>query len=295
MASNNIIKYKTWDQEFFEEVYEDTLTYKDEMLNKVQVGRADLHYFFREAQDWITLNVFDLKKDDYTKISENFKYAMQVAYGHIKSVESLGKSIKLWVGNKQVTLVNESKSHSYVTTLMNLYPYAIICRCKVVLDLILKNQEDPGPFFHTTSFTTHPSYPLYYLDKSLHKMTDDVIEKQLVKVNNNAKTYFEGDKEWSHWYKEVYLPLSELRHQFYIGTEVGFNKKLQIALDKNRIFYDSERDDNCRDTKAWFPMEIIAYASRAYDKGWKITVKDSRLPMFLIEGKCKVENLESIH
>jgi len=270
MATNNIINYKTWNEAYFKEVYEDTLDYKDEMLNKVQVVRADLYYFFREAQDWITLSIFDYKKDYYTKMSENLKYAMQASYGHIKSIEKLGEPVKLWVGNKQVTLVNESKSHSYVTTLMILYPYAIICRCKVVLDLILLNQNDPGSFFHTASFSEHPSYPLYYLEKSLHEISDQVIEKQLTKVNDNAKAYFDENREWGRWYKEVYLPLSELRHQFYIGTEVNFNKKLQIALDKNRTFYDSEKDDNCRNTKAWFPMEIIAYARVLMTKDGKL-------------------------
>ena len=71
----------------------------------------------------------------------------------------------------------------------------------------------------------------------------------------------------------------------------NFNTQLQITLDKNRAYFDNKENNRFREMENWLPWDIIAYACRAYDKGWKITVEDSRLPMFLVEGKCNVTTL----
>jgi len=110
-------------------------------------------------------------------------------------------------------------------------------------------------------------------------------------IKENAAEEYKNSKEFSGWYSEYLMPLADLREAFHLGTEESFNTALKTVLDKNRAYFDSEEDGRFRDDKNWYPWDVISYACRAYDKGWKITVEDSRLPMFLVEGKCIVENL----
>ena len=137
----------------------------------------------------------------------------------------------------------------------------------------------------------HFTYSVYMLEQSYKLISEESLKKILDEIDTKAAKEYKNSKEFRGWYSKCLVPLNKLRETFYLGTEEEFNIQLKIALDKDRVHHDSESFDRVRDRKTWYPWDIIAYACRAHDKGWKITVEDSRLPMFLVEGKCNVTTL----
>lgn len=287
----NKIDFKNWNQEIFGDKLSRNFTgFKEQMIEVAQGKAKRLHSLFERSKLWFTLKYVE-DKTSREELTTYFRYAMQSVYGHILTEEHINQDQEIWVADKKVQLKKiEKGSDASVYKLMDFFFIASICRCEKVIEAILR-QQDSGPFFHNINYSKSYHYPYYYLEKSLHRIDDSVIERQLNSMNTSAENFFKDDKEWNDWYHAVYIPVSELRKAFYLGNETSFNEKLQIALDKDRAFNDDEKGRHA-DPDEWIPWEIIAFACRAHDKGWEITVEDSRLLKFLIEGKCNVTSLE---
>jgi hypothetical protein len=287
----NIIDFKNWNQDMFEEDYDDHFDdFENAMTSLAQEDGSSLYNLYDSCKQWITLKIIknEFAPEEFTKY---FRYAMQGVYGHIVTEEHIGELQKIWVADKFVEVKKDEQGNdTSVDKLVDFNFIASICRCEKVVEAIFR-QQDPGPFFHNPNYAKSYFYPYYYLEKSMHKIDDSIIERQLNSMNTSAEGYYKDDEEWNDWYYAIYIPVSELRYAFFLGNETSFNEKLQEALHKDRAFNDTpegrfENPDN------WFPWEIISLACRAFDKGWKITVEDSRLPKFIIEGKCNVTSLE---
>ena len=63
-----------------------------------------------------------------------------------------------------------------------------------------------------------------------------------------------------------------------------------MALDKGRAFSDDSRG-RYANSDYWIPWDIIEFVSIPYDRGWRVTVEDSRLLNFIVEEKCNVTGL----
>ncbi|PTX63137.1 immunity protein 49 of polymorphic toxin system [Kordia periserrulae] len=286
----NTLEFNNWDENSFKDDYDKNFNgFKEKMLNAAKSNPNTSHSLFKRAILWFAIKYVH-NESSFEELSYYMKLAMQAAYAHIQTEVNLGTTQELWIDNEKVSLQKTSSTHkTNVATLMEINDITCICRCEKVKEAIFR-QTDPGPFFHNVNLARSYHYPYYYLEKSLHKIDDAVIQRQLDKMDKSAEDFFKDDDEWNDWYEAIYLPLSALRNAFYLGNEASFNEKLQIALDKDRAFNDDAKGRYANPDN-WIPWEINAFACRAHDKGWNITVNDSRLLMFLVEGKCNVENL----
>lgn len=286
----NIIDFKNWNQELFEEDYNDHFDdFKNAMIELAQKDGDSLYNLYDSCKQWLILKIIK-NEASHEELSMYFRYAMQGIYGHIVTEEHMRQDQEIWVADKKVSLKKERQSSgTTVNKLMDFFFITSICRCEKVLDAILR-QAATGPFFHNPNLSKSYHYPYFFLEKSLHKIDNSIIERQLNSMNASAEDFFKDDEEWNDWYHAIYIPLSELRKAFYLGNETSFNEKLKLALDKDRAFNDDAKGRYANPDN-WFSWEIIAFACRAYDKGWNITVEDSRLPIFLIEGKCNITDL----
>lgn len=286
----NRIDFKNWDQEIFEYKLSRNFTgFKEQFIEVVQGNATRLHNLFVRNKLWFTLKYVE-DKTSLEELKTFFRHAMQSSYGHIVTEENINKDQEIWVADKKVSLKKERQGQdASVDKLMDFFFIASICRCEKVLEAILR-QVASGPFFHNPNVSKSYHYPYFFLEKSLHKIDDAIIERQLNSMNTSAEGFFKGDDEWNDWYHAIYIPVSELRNAFYLGDETSFNEKLQVALDKDRAFNDDVKGRYANPDN-WFSWETIAFACRAHDKGWNITVEDSRLPKFLIEGECIITSL----
>ncbi|MCH2193513.1 immunity 49 family protein [Kordia sp.] len=286
----NTIDFKNWDQGIFEyKLSRNFEGFRDQFIEVVQGNATRLHNLFARNKLWFTLKYVE-NELSLKELTTYFRHAMQSSYAHIITEENITKDQEVWVADKKVLLKKSAKGQdTSVDKLMDFFFIASICRCKKVIEAVLR-QTDPGPFFHNVNLSKSYHYPYYYLEKSLHKIDETIIERQLESMNMKAEGFFKHDDEWNDWYHAIYIPLSELRKAFYLRDEASFNEKLQAALDKDRAFNDDEKGRYANPDN-WLPWEIISFACRAFDKGWNITVEDSRLPVFLVEGKCIITNL----
>ena len=286
----NIINFKNWDQEFFDEDYDRVTENRISKMITISQNRADrMPFLFKAAKKWVILKFL---KDPNFEIKTYFKSALQGAYGHIKLAESNGASLSLWIGDKKVDLTHEEGLKGDVSNLYEYLKFAYVTRCKelenIIFDIFEKNEKS---FFSNDNMIGHFTYPIYFLERSHSWLNSDKIKELLSDIDLYAANEYKNDKEFGGWYSECLVPLNKLREALFFGNEENFNIQLKITLDKNRAYFDNKEDNRFRDMKNWLPWDIIAYACRAYDKGWKITVEDSRLPMFLVEGKCNVTTL----
>ena len=252
----NKIDFKNWNQEIFGDKLSRNFTgFKEQMIEVAQGKAKRLHSLFERSKLWFTLKYVE-DKTSRKELTTYLRYAMQSVYGHIVTEEHINQDQEIWVADKKVQLKKiEKGSDASVYKLMDFFFIASICRCEKVIEAILR-QQDPGPFFHNVNYSKSYHYPYYYLEKSLHRIDDSIIERQLNSMNTSAKNFFKDDKEWNDWYHAVYIPVSELRKAFYLGNETSFNEKLQIALDKNRAFNDDEKGRHA-DPDEWIPWEIM--------------------------------------
>ncbi|MEM6721430.1 MAG: immunity 49 family protein [Bacteroidota bacterium] len=286
----NIINFKNWDQELFEEEYEDNFDdFEDDMIAMAQEDGSSLYDLYDSCKQWIILKIIK-NEASHEELTRYFRYAMQSLYGHIVTLEHLGEEQEIWVADKKVHIKKEtSVSYKSVDTLIDFLNITAICRCKEALEAIFR-QDGTGPFLDNPNAVKSYYYDYYFLERSLDKVDNAIIQRELEIGNQKAEKFYKNDAEFKEWYPAIYIPLSELKHEFFLGDEASFNEKLQIALNKNRSYYDDPKG-RYANLENWIPWELIAFACRAYDKGWNITVEDSRLPKFLIEGKCNVGSL----
>ncbi|WP_298511800.1 immunity 49 family protein [uncultured Kordia sp.] len=287
----NKIDFKNWDQEIFEYKLSKNFTgFKEKFIGVVQGNATRLHNLFIRNRLWFTLKYIE-DKTSIEELKNYFRHAMQSIYGHIITEEHIGESQEIWVADKKVQLKKERRgSDTSIDTLINFFNFASICRCEKAIEAIFR-QDGTGPFLDNPNSVKSYYYEYFFLERSLHKIDESIIKRELDIGNKKAEKFYEGEDEWKDWYQGIYIPLSELKYAFFLGDETSFNEKLQIALDKDRAFSDDSKG-RCSNSDYWIPWDIIALACRAHDKGWKITVEDSRLLTFLIEGKCNVSNLE---
>lgn len=287
----NKIDFKNWDQESFEDNLSRNFTgFKEQMIEVAQGKAKRLHSLFERSKLWFTLKYVE-DKTSMEEFTTYFRYAMQSIYGHIVTEEQINQDQEIWVADKKVQLKKDRRgSDASIDNLINFFNFATICRCEKVIEAIFR-QDGSGPFLENPNVAKSYYYEYYYLERSLHTIDESIIKRELDIGDKKAEKFYENDDEWHDWYQAIYIPLSELKHAFFLGDEIVFNDKLQAALDKDRAFNDDPKG-RYSNPDNWIPWTLISFACRAHDKGWKITVDDSRLPMFLIEGMCNVANLE---
>ncbi|MBL6445147.1 immunity 49 family protein [Fulvivirga sp. 29W222] len=282
----NQIEFKNFDQEFFEEEYEHILLLVSQSIEWLVEGDSEgLHRLFKFGMQQITLKIVN-GETDRTELSRCFKLAMQGIYGHIKSLDNNGELTKLWVADQEVQLTNTGAGYDSVFELASAYTYASICRCSDVIDLIF-NLPESSKFLNYGEHDNHPVYKLYQLFKS-----EPDIDKELFNdYIENSRGKYGGDPELKNYVSLIDEPRQKLLEQYYFGDSSSFNKQLKEALEKDKQYRDTTEGNRFRDVDGWLPWGLISFACRAHDKGWEITVEDSRLPMYLVKGECKVESL----
>ncbi|MFK7748316.1 MAG: Imm49 family immunity protein [Kordia sp.] len=287
----NKLVFNNWDEESFKNDYDNNfIDFENQMMKVAKTNPKTSHSLFACAILWFALKYIDKKEASSDELVNYMKLAMQGAYAHILTEMNLGKSQEVWIDQELVTLEKEASTHKTdVATLVDIYDIACICRCEKVKKIII-NQIDPGPFFHNSNLSKSYYYSLYYLEKTDSKNNTNLVQKQFEEVRTKAAAVYENDNEWKKWYEKYLLPTIKLREVLMIGNEVDFNIQLQEVLNKDRELKDVS--PKVMNPNNWIPWEINSLACRAHDKGWKITVEDSRLLKFLVEGKCNVTSLE---
>lgn len=282
----NMLDFKNFDEEFFEEEYEDMSSLVEETLEYAQEDGSALYDMFKYEIRWITLKIAngELDRDE---LRGYFKLAMQGIYGHIKAIDNRGEPAKLTVVDKEVELSYSGSSFADVFTIMDGFTYAVVCRNQQVLDLIF-SLEDRSPLLGEGRHRYHPVYHQYVLFKNEKEVTEQEIEDFI----KSAERYEANDSEVDEYYGLIDHPRRKLLREYFLGDAESFNDQLADSLYKHQEYYDSLEDNRFRSVDDWLPWEIISNACKAYDKGWDITVKDPRLPMFLVKGECKVESLK---
>lgn len=285
------MKFKNFDEEYFDERVEYSFGRKNRMIEVAQTKGNKLFYLFKNSVEWITLKIMK-GETDREELRGYFQLAMQGIYGHLKLVDKKGETIKLVIAGKEVELENNESGYDNVFTLMEAFTYAAICRSKEVLDFIFSIKEE-SPLLRQGEHFYHPIYKLYYLLKNEPGVTRDQFDDYVLASEKyyGSQTPEGATDEYENYQPLIEIPRRKLWREYFLGTEQTFNEYLNDALQKNKEYYDTENHNRLRDVSGWLPWNLISVASKAYDKGWEITVEDPRLPMFLVKGECKVESL----
>lgn len=287
----NKLRFNNWDETSFKDDYDRNFNgFEDKMMKAAKSDGSTAHSLFKRAVLWFSLKYINDDNVSNAELANYMKLAMQGAYTHILTEMKLGELQETWIGQEKLKLKKDVATHkSTVATLVDIYDIACVCRCEEVKKIVI-NQEDPGPFFKNPNLSKSYYYSLFYQEQSYKKNNADIIQKQFDKIREKAAALYENDHEWGQWYQNYLLPVIKLRELLMIGTQEDFNTQLKEVLQKDRELKDVSPE--VMSTNSWIPWEINSLACRANDKGWEITVEDSRLLKFLIEGKCNVTSLE---
>ena len=278
------INFKNFDQNFFKEEYEDLLGFRDEMLHLAKNNGDRLYYLYIDAKSWVTLKYIE-GSHGKASIAKDLLMAMQGIYGHIKTLSNFGKPTKIPIDGEEVELVNKKNSYDTVFDLWGAYVNASICRNKDVIDLVMA-QDDSTLFFREGRFEYSSAYKILKFFKNEKEVDEESFEHcQKANLDRLQGAEEEGYREY------VSKPLIALEHAYFFSDANTFNQSLETALNKNREYYDTEEEGRCRDSINWLPWPIIFVACKAYDKGWKITVDDPRLPMAFVTGEYNVPSV----
>jgi hypothetical protein len=285
--SNNI-DYKNFEESYFQHQLQRSVAKLPKMLSVATTRGDKLYYLYINSKRSIVLNIVN-NETDSSLLKKYFSYTMQGMYGHLYSLLNIGKPVDLFVGDKKVALTNNSKAYSYLFYLFNIMSFAQICRCNKLIDLIINIPE-------TSIFFQHPNQEQ---DKILYKIMYSNRRGEITDMNlfnEYRRLYLEKfkDKDSIEFNKFIYIPKHELEIILNTGNENEFNLKLKEALELNRKYYDTPEDNRYKEIDNMLPWSLISIACQAYDKGWNITVEDSRLPMFLVRGECSINSLECI-
>jgi hypothetical protein len=283
--SNNI-DYKNFDKDFFNEEYEDIIDFFDDMLHIAQTNGDKLYNLYEDSIKCSVLKYVN-NESKPENIINYLHYAVQGMYGHLYSLLNIGKPVDLFVEDKKVTLTNNSKAYSHLFYLFNIMSFAQICRCNKLIDLIINIPETSIFFQHPYQEQHKILYKIMYSNRR-----GEITDMEL--FNEHSRLYLEKfkDKDSIEFNKFIYIPKHELEIILNTGNENEFNLKLKEALELNRKYYDTPEDNRYKEIDNMLPWSLISIACQAYDKGWNITVEDSRLPMFLVRGECSINSLE---
>lgn len=281
---NNLIKYKKFDYNFFEDEYEFVFSNKDFTIESAQSHGDSIHFLYEDSITWITLKYIN-EEINPEEIKKYFELCMEAYFSHIKTIENLGQEVPVIINSVKKVVTNDSKSYNNIFELLNAYNFASICRNKNVKDLVF-NQPFDGNFIRKGVHENHPSSKAYYLFKNEREVDQARLDDFYTALIENVK-----QKDLKEYKEKLMIPLGEVYKNYFLGNAESFNLALEEALELNKAYYDTEKDDRCRDSQNWLPWNLISLACKAYDKGWEITVKDTRLPMFMIRGECNVPEI----
>ena len=288
----NTINFENFDKEFFDEELEDMDSLVQETIEYARENGSNLYDLFKYEIRWITLKIVK-GETDRDELSEYFKLAMQGIYGHVKTLDNRGEPTRLTIANDEVELSHSGTSYADVFTVMEGLTQAAVCRNKTYKAFALSLSND-SPLLGKGKHSYHPIYKLYILLKDEGAVDEEKFESyEKASVKYYKEQFPEGVKdEYENYVPLIENPRKALWREYFLGSEESFNEKLRDALEKNKAYYDTEDHNRQRDVSGWLPWNLISTASKAYDKGWQITVEDPRLPMFLVKGECTVDSLE---
>lgn len=282
---DNFIRYKNFNEKVFQLRNKKAFEFLPKLTEVAQRNGDRLYYLYTDSIKCALLKIVNGETDTRV-LTKYLKLAMQGMYGHVKSLINFGKPVELFIGNKKVNLVNESREYSRLSNLTNILLFARICRFASLEDLIFEVTEK-------SVFFDHPNQEPFLAGYSINKMvySNELEESEFdLYFNKLIKKHSSADSE--EFKVSIVIPYRAAEKELLFGSSKSFSEKLSFAINSDRSYWESKEDNRYVDIDKMLPWFLISLACRAYDKGWDITVEDPRLPLFLVKGECNIDSLE---